>query len=588
MANRMQSDRKLSTAGILACVALTSLCAPAQPLSTWKVARSEHFEVYSQAGEPAARSALLWFEQLHGFLLKQTGLSAGLPSVRVIGFRSVREYQPYRLRPTADAYCISTESRDYIVMPSLGAAEFPTAAHEYAHAVLHAGSYRLPAWLSEGLAEFFSTVRIGERSSTIGGDLPQRSRELRGNPRIPLPQLLAAVGESSMFYAESWALTDMLALSPEYAPRFHLLIARLASGAPGVQALPAVYSKSLDVVARDLQVWAGRRRSLPLPLPGVATAGIAVEVAEVSSYASRALIADLLAASGALDRAEEQYRALATEAPADGAVFAGLGAIALRRGDSAGARREWRRAIDLGVSDAVLCYRYAVLASSAGMPEEEIRPVLERALALKPDYDDARYHLALLEKNAARYQSAIDHLRAIRSVPPGRAFSYWSATADALNQLGRRDEATAAAREARQFAATEEERLHASQLAYIAATEIAIRMARDREGKVHMVTTRVPHDTPDWNPFIEPEDEVREVTGNLREIDCAGSVTRFLLDTAAGPLALAIPDPSKMQVRNAPPEFTCGPQPPTPVTAVYAAGASSGLKSDGLLRGIRF
>lgn len=90
-------------------------------------------------------------------------------TVRVIGFRSASEYNAFRLRPTADAYYIGTESRDYIVMPALGTNEFPVAAHEYAHLVLRASGLRLPPWLNEGLAEYFSTVRIGRRGWEIAG-----------------------------------------------------------------------------------------------------------------------------------------------------------------------------------------------------------------------------------------------------------------------------------------------------------------------------------------------------------------------------------------------------------------------------------
>ncbi len=598
----------MSGAGLLAglaCATTLCVCARAQPArpagpgaqgprarppAVWSLARSARFEVYSQAGAAAARSALVWFEQLHGFLARQTGLNVdGLPPIRVIGFRSAKEYEPYRLRPTAGAYCVSTESRDYIVMPALDAAEFGVAAHEYAHAVLHASGYRLPAWLSEGLAEFFSTVRISERGSTVGGDLPARSQELRRNPWISLPKLLESTSDSPLFYAESWTLAEMLVLAPDYAPRFSRLIARLAAGAPGAQALPAVYSRPLDAIARDMQAWAARRRGAPLLLPGVAASGVAVGISEVSPHASRALIAELLAASGDLRRAEERYRALVAEAPGDADAFAALGAIALRRGDLEGARREWRRAIELGVRDATLCYRYAALASMAGIADEEIRPALERALELKPDYDDARYDLALLEKNAGRYQSALAQLRAMRTVAPARAFAYWSAMADALNGLGQREEAKDAARQAMEHAATAEERVEAARLSYIADTDVTVQMTRDPGGKVRMVTTRVPHGTQDWNPFIEPDDVVRRAAGTLREIDCGGAVTRFLLDTAAGPLALAIPDPSKMLVRNAPAEFTCGPQANAPaVMAVFAAGAPAGVKADGVLKGIEF
>ena len=113
-------------------------------------------------------------------------------------------------------------------------------------------------------------------------------------------------------------------------------------------------------------------------------------------------------------------------------------------------------------------------------------------------------------------------------------------------------------------------------------------MAHDEDGTVHMVATRVPHGTADWNPFIEAGDDVRRVSATLREIDC-GAVMRFRLDGPSGPLTLAIPDPSKMQVRNAPGEFTCGvQQPPATVTVVYAARPMAGVKADGILRGIEF
>ena len=64
------------------------------------------------------------------------------------------------------------------------------------------------------------------------------------------------------------------------------------------------------------------------------------------------------------------------------------------------------------------------LLSDAGMSADEIRPVLERAIALRPAFDDARYSLALLERNAGRMEIALDHLRTIRHVPSSRAFSY--------------------------------------------------------------------------------------------------------------------------------------------------------------------
>src|SRR5205823_9649153 len=110
---------------VLRALATFMLCisAYAKPAaSKWTLARSEHFEVYSQAGGASARSALMWFEQLRTFSTRQTGLNLDrCPPVRVVVFRSANEYRPYRLRFTSDAYNVGTEGHDYIVMPKLGA-----------------------------------------------------------------------------------------------------------------------------------------------------------------------------------------------------------------------------------------------------------------------------------------------------------------------------------------------------------------------------------------------------------------------------------------------------------------------------------
>jgi tetratricopeptide (TPR) repeat protein len=555
------------------------------------VARSSHFEVYAQSGPAAARAALARFEQLRAFLERQAGIAPeGRVPLRIIGFRSAKEYEQYRLSPESSAYYVGTEGRGHIVLPSVAAGEFANAAHEYAHAVMHAGGYRFPPWLNEGLAEFFSTVEIGERASTIGGDRPGRSHVFRPGEWIPLERLLEEGGESQAFYSESRLLLEMAALSAEYAPRFPLLMARLAGGAPGGEALTSVYSRPLASIERDLRAWSAKSRPAPLPLPGVPPAAVGIEVREAPPYEVRGILAELLAAIGALDRAEREYRALSAERPSDADAFAALGGIALRRGDTDGARREWRRAIALGVKDPTLCYRYAALASMAGLPEAEIRPALERTLELQPEYDDARFQLALMEKNAGEHAAAVEDLRKMGPVAPARAYVYWSALADALNGLGDSAGAVDAAHKAADWAVTSEDRRHAGELAYIAETELSVRMTQAADGTPRAVATRIPRGTSaEWNPFIDPSDDVRRVSGNLREIDCGGAVTRFVLEAASGTLALALPDLKKLQARNAPAEFTCGPQTPAAaVIAVYAAGKPAGVEADGVLRGIEF
>jgi tetratricopeptide (TPR) repeat protein len=578
----------------IAALGMLGLCGYACAASSWRLTRSEHFEVYSQGSDENAHAALIWFEQLRAFFLDQTGLSLDqLGPVRVIGFGSEKEYEPYRLR-SSDAFYIGTEVRDYIVMPALGADEFRVAAHEYAHLILHASGLRYPPWLQEGLADLFSTVRVSERESVLGGELAGRAQTLRRRSWTPLSELLSSEkaplgtdrAAAELFYAQSWALAGMVFLSPEYGPKFRDLVNALSFGQPSLEAFQKIYGKSAEELTRDLRAWVDRRGAVPVRLPGIAALHVEVRVSDVPEPASRALMAELLFAMGQLDRAEAMFRELAREAPGSADIAAALGAIAIRKGDHEGARREWKRAIENGVTDASLCYRYAALAGMAGLPDAEVRPALARAVELKPDFDDARYMLALLEKNAGHNDIAAAHLRSIRNVPPARAFNYWSVLADALVELGRRDEAITAAHEAARYAANPAEQARANQIVYFAQTDLAVQFARDSDGRTHMVTTRVPHETKDFNPFVEAGDDVRKVNGTLREIDCSGKFTRFVVETAGARLKLAIEDPSRVLMRNAPAEFVCGRQEASKVVVEYAVSKRS--DADGLIRGVEF
>jgi tetratricopeptide (TPR) repeat protein len=386
---------------------------------------------------------------------------------------------------------------------------------------------------------------------------------------------------------------DMLVLSPQYALKFGELITALTFGTTGIEALPAIYGKSLSAITSDLRAWT-RIKHQPVSLPGIQPGqilaqNVAVESSiDVPPLQARALIADMLLAAGELDRAGTLYSDLSREAPKDAGVHAALGNIAILKGDNDRAREQWKLAITLGIQDASLCYQFAALGELAGVPEAELLPALERAVALKPGFDDARYHLALMEKNAGRYDAAVSNLRAMRVLAPARAYNYWTAMADALIQLDRRDDARAASKKAMEHASTADERAHAAQLAYFAETDFAVQFIMDQNGRTQLRTARIPHATADWNPFIEPGDKIRHVEGDLREIECSGAVTRFIVDTPEGPVTLAIPDPGHVQMRNAPSEFTCGPQKSTKVSLDYAISSAPGVKADGLVRGMQF
>jgi hypothetical protein len=179
-------------------------------------------------------------------------------------------------------------------------------------------------------------------------------------------------------------------------------------------------------------------------------------------------------------------------------------------------------------------------------------------------------------------------LRAMHTIAPARRFAYWAALSDAANLLGRRAEAKTAADSALAAAANTQQREHAERLALVAQTDLAVRFSRDAAGQPRLETIRAPHaESPNvsaWNPFIEAGDRVRRAEGHLLEVECGKGGTAFVVETPSGLVRLTVPDLTHVQMRNAPPEFTCGPQEQASVVAVWAeTGASSGV-----LRGLEF
>jgi tetratricopeptide (TPR) repeat protein len=571
-----------------------SLCAATGP--AWTLARSEHFELYSQLDTHRSGQLLNWFEQARLTFLKQVIVPrAAIPSVRAFAFASAKEYELYRIRAFSDGSYAESGDRRYITMLA-GFDDRRVAAHELAHALLAADGAGSPLWLSEGLAEFFSTLRVVGADVEIGGDLVARRQLLSRQSWIPLDELMSVTSEKSlggnrergeMFYAESWLLADMLVLSPHYGTRFNSMWALRSRRSAG-EAFRVVYGESVEKVERDLRAWMLRRDGAKtIRVARGALSPRLVEVTELAENAVQPLLADMLVAAGEYDRAGILLEGLARSRPPNAEILAALGSIALRRGDPATAREDWKQAIAQGLMDADIAYRYALLADAAALSTDEIRSALQRAIALRPDFDEARYKLALLEKNAGHFDAAVRELRAMRTIAPARAYAYWSAMADACNELGRRSEAMEAAHQAAQHALTPSERARAENLAYVAETDFAVQSARGVDGRVEMITTRVPHQSAgDWNPFVEAGDDVRVVNGILREIECAEGVTRLHLDASGGLLTLAIEDPSRVRMRNAPAELTCGPQQDVTVDVQYAASKSA--SGDGLIRGIDF
>jgi hypothetical protein len=92
--------------------------------------------------------------------------------------------------------------------------------HEYTHLITANASRALPAWVSEGLAEFYSTFAVASdgKGGVLGRVIPAHYQLLGTNALLPIEQLLTVDHASplynegqrrSIFYAQSWAIVHM-------------------------------------------------------------------------------------------------------------------------------------------------------------------------------------------------------------------------------------------------------------------------------------------------------------------------------------------------------------------------------------------
>ncbi len=559
-----------------AASAIVLLCAPAAGTpadfdpSGWSVAVSPHFEVYSQAGAESAKRTLSWFEEIRAFLDQsrilgfKPGSREEMRPVRVVEFRTAQQYAAVKFRPLADAYFASLNDSNYIAMPVLSTNGFAVAAHEYTHYALHAAGAKVPSWLNEGLAEVLATVTVTNHGWEFGGEIAARAQVLRRGPWIPAAGFFQAERSdtddpirASAFYAQSWAVADMLVNAPAFTNKIADLIEFLNSGVSSSQAFQRIYGRSAEDLLADAQQWlhfgGSRRRKLPTP----ASNTVSTRVTDVGERQVQAVIA---ATNGDLDRAKRLYEELLARSPRDPTLLASLGTLALRQGRRSQAIEYWRSAVSAGLQDADLCYRYAQLADQMDESPEEVRQALEYVVGLRPHFDDARYRLAQMDSNRGDYAAALVQLQAIRNIPPKRAFGYWTMLSSALNELGRHEEAAQAAAEAQRVAADGEQSARAAQLAHFARTEMQVQYVRNAEGKLQLVTTRVPRGLA-VNPFIEAQDQIRSEFGVLLETQCAEErLTAVVVKMPAHTVTLSVADPRRVLIKAGPAEFVCGPQ----------------------------
>jgi Protein of unknown function (DUF1570) len=226
---------KLTASTVFLFLAVSSF---ASRRGNWVEVRSPNFVVVSNAGEKQARKTALQFEQIREVFRQSIPVAGNHPSPLITVLAAKDEDTMRELLPedwvkghVHHAGLFVYRMNIYFAAVELGQEgpkAYETLYHEYYHFVTIPYFPNLPLWVSEGLAEFYSHTEIDDKSVGLGQADAGLLAELKNEPFIPLDVLFQVDQTSpyynesektSIFYAESWALTHYLMVGDRTAHR---------------------------------------------------------------------------------------------------------------------------------------------------------------------------------------------------------------------------------------------------------------------------------------------------------------------------------------------------------------------------------
>ena len=212
----------------------------------WLELHSVHYTVITDAGEKRGREIALRFEQMRAvfaILLGKDRLSESRP-LTILAFKNDKTY--YQLAPLrqgqpiqAPGFFLPGEDQDFIALNLFATDPWRAVAHDFAIRLLNYNYPPAQGWFDEGIAEYFSSIRIDDRQVEIGGDpelQPAVAEDLIGNQRetqpaksltellgaqvwLSIPDLFTVKRDPTtknegthhtLYYAESWMVMHYL------------------------------------------------------------------------------------------------------------------------------------------------------------------------------------------------------------------------------------------------------------------------------------------------------------------------------------------------------------------------------------------
>src|ERR1700751_4428558 len=524
------------------CICATLWILPGTPMraarhDAWVEVRSPNFIIVSNAGEKQARRTAIQFEQIHTLFRDGLAVAQGHPSPVITVFalkdeKSLGELLPEywtrgHMHPSGVFAYRMYQYYAAVNLEAQGTNPFATMYHEYYHSLTMPYFPELPIWLSEGLADFFGESQVNGATATMGVADPALIEELRQNKLITLDVLFHVDASSpyyneenktSVFYAESWALTHYLMIGDKQAHRQMLLdyASALSSGLSPDQAAAKAFG-DLKKLQDDLSRYISKftfsyfQMKAPAELAPPEFQARAISDAEARAYRGVFL---------AIRRRPEAKQILQNAVNLDPKLALArqnLGIEEYLEGNRDSALTSISEAVRLDPQKDFARYLRAHLTffGAGGFPQDsQIEEDLRQAVASQPDFAPANALLGLyLSSHRQTGDEALAYAKKAVNLQPGNTEFVYD-LAQVLAQMQRFDEAQYVAERARTNSHNAEYRARLDQ--FIAYLQNA-RSIASRDGQTQNPASKTPPVPETSAPAAVAQDEPAKEAGNSRE-----------------------------------------------------------------------
>jgi tetratricopeptide (TPR) repeat protein len=438
------------------CLCLGTFPTPAFAADRWLSIHTKNFLLVGNASEADIRRVgrtLEEFRSAISMLFPKMEQTSSVPTT-ILVFRNDESFKPYKPiykgQPSnALAYFQPGEDVNYIALT----ATLPSPSiilHEYVHFLLRENVGTLPLWISEGLAECYSTFELGKQNEfTIGRAPEQHLATLNmGIQFIPVKRLLAIQDSSpeyneeskqGAFYAESWAMVHYLVFGADGKRRnqFAQLLTSLSKGQAFEDAFGDTFQTDYGTLEDEVREYVRKRTSWPMmkvmTKDSIQVDARAMTTTTLSEAESDFYLGDLLLHLNRLADAETHLTAAASKNPNLTSAQASLAILRVRQRRYDDALALLKKAVESDSKNYIVNFYYAyvleradgdsgaVVTNAPAEKYETMRTYAKKSIELAPGYVEAYALLGRINLTAGEnLDEAENILKKAISIAPGR------------------------------------------------------------------------------------------------------------------------------------------------------------------------